>query len=93
MLVPSGDQAARDEGSRVSARRWAPSASISQIVPELFSSKAIVRPSGDQAGTASSPPIGVSLRRPVPSAFMVKTASRKRMPVKAIVRPFGDQAG
>src|SRR5262245_51305551 len=93
ILAPSGDHDGNEERRRVSRRRPRPSAFIRSISPVRLLSKAIVLPSGDQAGIASLAPLGVSRCRPLPSTFMTSITVRPRLPVKAIRRPSGDQLG
>src|SRR5439155_2956456 len=92
MFCPSGDHVGREDALRVSDRRR-PSTFMSSTLPVVLLSNAILLPSGDHAGSASSPDRGVSRRRTLPSALMTSITVLSRLPVKAMLRPSGDQVG
>src|SRR6267378_6092369 len=92
ILLPSGDHVGREEGRCVRRRRL-PSMFIRSMWRVVLLSNAIVLPSGDQAGSASSPDRGVNRRRALPSALMTSITVLPRLPVKAMLCPSGDHDG
>ena len=72
MRLPSGDQAGYSASISVSRRRWVPSGLTTYSWGRRSRSelKAIIEPSGDQAGPQSFARFLVRFRCPEPSAFI-----------------------
>ena len=90
--LPSGDQASERTPRTVAGsrrRRPAPFGALPQTVPSSRPTKAIVAPSGDQAG--ATPSTATSARAPV-ATFTTDTPPAVSL-ATAIALPFGDQLG